>query len=407
MPVKKICLITPGHLSSDPRLLKEAEALHNAGYKLVLIFTRYLDYLTLEDQKIIDKNADWEFIYTDWLINTDKHKRYISGLKRHLASIMHQLVPSFYFKKIILNRYYSWQKSKAIVSKADLYIAHNPGAIAVAADAAVKNKVLFAFDAEDYHRGEGTDAKTLAIVEAVEDYYLPKAAYITAGSPLIAKAYERILGLQEVHPILNVFPKVTFKQQEDKTDSLKLFWFSQTIGKHRGIEEVINAFKLLHHEKLELHLLGALAYDMKRFFVKLMKEKSSSQNHQLIFHEPVSPDKLLAYTRKFDVGLAIEKNEPYNHDICLGNKLFTYLQAGLAMLVSETSAQKQFLETYPKIGKSVSLNKATSVADAIKCYIYDYKLLSQSKLYNYQIGQEVLNWEKEQQKLIRIIKNIA
>ena len=37
MKVERICLVSPGHLSSNPRLVKEADALHEAGYAVRVV----------------------------------------------------------------------------------------------------------------------------------------------------------------------------------------------------------------------------------------------------------------------------------------------------------------------------------------------------------------------------------
>ena len=36
---KKVCLVTPGHIGSNPRIVKEADALHEEGYDVTLIYT--------------------------------------------------------------------------------------------------------------------------------------------------------------------------------------------------------------------------------------------------------------------------------------------------------------------------------------------------------------------------------
>src|SRR5262245_34217851 len=37
MTAKRICLVSPGHLASNPRLVKEADALHEAGYEVRVV----------------------------------------------------------------------------------------------------------------------------------------------------------------------------------------------------------------------------------------------------------------------------------------------------------------------------------------------------------------------------------
>ncbi len=406
MPINKVCLITPGHISSNPRLIKEAQALGKSGYLVYVIFTRYLGYLKIEDEKLMQAHPEWQFYYKDWLKEDHFYNKLVSGIKRHLAEKLHRILPLFLLKKIILNRFYNWQKNTAIRLKADLYIAHNASAIAVAADAAIKNKAFFGFDAEDFHRGEGTGLNTIKIIKNIEDQYLPHADYISGSSPMISAAYQKLFPAKNIISVVNVFPKTSVSQKKEKNGFLNLFWFSQTIGKNRGIEEVISAFAFLKEYPIQLHLLGALQPDIELFFTSLMQQHSSALNHKLVFHKPVSPSELMAFSSTFDIGLAIEKSEPYNHDICLGNKLFTYLQSGLAVLISDTSAQKDFMINCFGRDNTVNLKDTQLIAAKLLQYIKNPQQLDDEKKFNYQLGQNKLNWEIEQQKLISTIESL-
>ena len=50
---KRICFITPSHISSNPRLIKEVQSLTNKGHQITILFAQTLDYLKFEDEKIL------------------------------------------------------------------------------------------------------------------------------------------------------------------------------------------------------------------------------------------------------------------------------------------------------------------------------------------------------------------
>ena len=56
---QRICLVTSGHLSTNPRLVKEADALFSAGYEVSIISSRFIEWA--------DK-ADSEFNKRSWHI---------------------------------------------------------------------------------------------------------------------------------------------------------------------------------------------------------------------------------------------------------------------------------------------------------------------------------------------------
>jgi len=398
---KTICLITPGHIATNPRLLKEASAFIKAGYSVHIIFSQYMDYLIAEDFAILNKEKKCSFSNLVWT-NKSFGRRLYSGIIQKIALLIGGRRKSAnIFTKVILNRNYQWQFQEALKAKADLYIAHNAGAIAVAGDAAKKNNAKFAFDAEDFHRGENLSDLVKRGLILIEDHYLPIADYITAASPLIAKEYEQLYK-KSISTILNVFPKPNLPQMEKQNfNGLKLFWFSQTIGFDRGIEVVIEAMGKINNPLLSLHLLGNHNEQIKIQFNELAIS-FGLQTSQLHFYSPISPDEIFAFANQFDVGLATETGIPYNRDICLTNKIFTYVQSGLAVIASDTAAQYKLIQDYPQLGLIYNKEESNQLISILSRYLIAPHELQLAKQNSLALAQEVFNWEIEQQKFLQI-----
>ena len=88
----------------------------------------------------------------------------------------------------------------------------------------------------------------------------------------------------------------------------------------------------------------------------------------------------------FDVGLALELSEPENRDLCLTNKVFTYMLAGNAMILSETSMQRSFKQQY-QVGESFAQNDVEKLMNCIKMY-KDPGLLLKQRKHNYTLARE-------------------
>lgn len=400
--IKKVCLITPGHISTNPRLVKEATALIEAGYKVHIVFTQYMDYL-LKDDLLLLKNSP--SITYDNLIWTKNYPflRFSTGLFQKLCSSLSSIFKyNLICHKVVLNRNYLWQLKQAIAYKADLYIAHNAGAIAVAADAAKKNATHFGFDAEDYHRGEDLSSQLINSLIYIENTYLTEARYITAAAPLIAKAYEKLYN-KNVTTVLNVFPtpKLPIHKKTEGT-TLKLFWFSQTIGKGRGIEDAIKAIGILKKDHISLTLLGNIDEVNRAYFFNLVNDIGLGKN-QLIFIKPIAPDSIFELANHYDIGLALEQAIPLNRDICLTNKIFTYLTSALAVIASETTAQRDFIIENPLVGKSYPIGNINALSKIIDSYDKNRELLYMTKLSAQHLAEEKFNWEKESEKFLQII----
>src|SRR6185295_20278241 len=67
-----------------------------------------------------------------------------------------------------------------------------------------------------------------------------QARFVTAGSPMIAEEYAARYGVRPL-TIHNTFSTVAGSSGEQAGGALRLYWFSQTLGPQRGLEDVIRA----------------------------------------------------------------------------------------------------------------------------------------------------------------------
>jgi glycosyltransferase involved in cell wall biosynthesis len=405
----KVCLITPGHIATNPRLVKEVAALIEMGFQVHIVFTQYIESLKKEDQKIIGQYGGLTFDVLNWSgYGPMPYLRKITwGLTQKLSKKMAAKFPIDLFRKLALNRHYCWQLKKAVAANSDLYIAHNLGALAVAVNAAKRLQAKCGFDAEDFHRFELSDDKADQDVQLkiqVEEKYMPQADYLTAGSPLIAKAYEQVL-TRKITSILNVFPAVNIPLKIERENTIKLFWFSQTIGPGRGIEIIIKAMALLNTPQLELHLLGE-CHEFYKNELSAVAMQLNLNSDQLVFHATVGPDDLFKMATAFDIGMATETGTPYNREICLTNKIFTYLQAGLAIVASNTLAQKELINEYPNMGLLYDKNDENSMAACLKYLLANGKL-QEAKQQSATLALTTFNWEVESLKFKQLIAQVS
>src|SRR5258708_5434429 len=56
---RSICLVTPGHLASNPRIVKEADSLCGAGYQVRVVAADYMAAIRPLDEAVLRKAA-WE-----------------------------------------------------------------------------------------------------------------------------------------------------------------------------------------------------------------------------------------------------------------------------------------------------------------------------------------------------------
>lgn len=397
----KIVLVTTSQLATNPRIVKEAKALSEQGYEVVVLYSFQVEWGIEYDLEIL-KNSKWKALK----IGGDP---YSNPSKYHLTRIRYKLVEffSFFFSyKYRVTRIYKELLKHAVNEKANLYIGHNLGALPVVCEASQMNNVKFAFDAEDFHRGEfSPGSKGSKLAKGIEDQYLKHASYISSASPLIGEEYSQLYPNVEVITVNNVF---SLNQQPDfleliDTPEIRLFWFSQKISRTRGLPDVLTAMQSLKNIPIHLTLLGSSSEEEKIYINSFI----SCENHEIKILNPCSEKELIKISARQHIGLALEGVKPYNRQICLTNKVFTYLLAGNAIIASNTPAQKQFLEHNPGIGRIYQIGDSTELAKFIYEFHIDRQNLLETRRNSWSLARERHNWEKEQTKLLNRIQKLA
>ena len=399
---KKIVLITTGQPSCNPRIVKEADCFSTAGYEVLVLYSFFINWAQEKDESLL-KNVLWNYKMVGGNNEENKLLYFFTRLRFKISRILNRYIGN---KLLVAERAearaYDELLQEAKKIKADWYIGHNLGALSIAVRAAKHNNAKAGFDFEDYHRGEGHNKNTEERIIFLERKYVHYLFYYSTASELITKntALNHIDFGGKVITLLNCFPQsqqpvLVKKSLTDKT--IKLFWFSQTIGLNRGIELLMEALKILNNKSIQITLAGRCNDDIKEFINKNYDELNESIKYAGI----IQPENLPAFASQFDVGMAIELDEPYNRNICLTNKIFTYLLAGNAMILSDTLMQTAFNDQF-HVGEIYKGNDPKDLANKITLYLDTIKLNHQRK-YNYQLAKNELNWEQESKKLLDII----
>lgn len=404
--MKKIVLISSGQPSVNPRLIKEANALTLAGYDVYVIYSFWTNWAWSMDEQLFTR-VSWKAILAGGSPYQDKFIYFLTRLRfKLISSIANKLTLKLGIAEMAKGRASIDLVKKAKTIKADLYIAHNLAALPSAVKAAEYHKAKCGFDAEDFHRQEVSDSfndLNFRISSFLEDKYFSRCDYITAASPLIVKAYEQLYPKLTLQVINNVFELAHSQSIIDRTDDkLKLLWFSQTIGKNRGLEDVIGALNILGNPAIELHLLGNVKKESEDYLKALITNDSKTNLH---FHKPILPEKIFGFSAHFDIGLALEPSTPLNRNICLTNKIFSYLVSGLAIIASDTAAQKTFIKENEGIGFAYSIGNTAELADKIDFFFKNKIALKDCKIKSSLLAKEKYNWEIESAKFLTIISN--
>jgi glycosyltransferase involved in cell wall biosynthesis len=405
---KRICLISPGHLASNPRLVKEANALHAAGFQVRVVAGDNMAAIRPLDKTIL-LQAPWSSMIVGFPTKlTYLRCKLWQKLAQTMAStgwILHLSIA------IWAHSLMSTRLAKAAAAEpADIYIAHCLAALPAAAIAAKKHNAKLGFDAEDFHIGElpeTPDNRTeIAVRDRIERTLLPRCQHLTAASPKIAAAYSERYGIC-MEPILNVFPlsealaSPSYQKSDHIGNEPSLYWFSQTIGSGRGIEAIVYAMGQMH-TRVQLHLRGIPAVGYSEKLMQLAQKVGVGDQLHLL--PPAPPSEMVKLAAAHDVGLSLELTYPWNRAICLTNKVFTYLLAGLPVLMSKTPAQEELSQQLKEAAVVVNIDEPKEIAIALDKWLSNPFLLERARATAWKLGQERYNWDVEQQRFLKVIE---
>ena len=248
MDRNRVCIVTPGYLGSTPRVVKEADALAGAGMDVRVVTGQGpIERLRSADEGVA-RGRSWRWRPVRWPGSDVGRGTWFSHqLARRLPSSLLG-VPGVAERAerritVALGR-------AASEEAADLFIGHYPAGLAAAARAAARHGVRYAYDAEDLHTGEHPDTpdgrRATRRTRILEARYLPDCAHVTSASDGIGVELAARYGISTPETVHNVFPLADRDDLDGETrdrrgDAFSLYWYSQTLGLDRGLQQAIRA----------------------------------------------------------------------------------------------------------------------------------------------------------------------
>jgi hypothetical protein len=400
---KRICLVSSSHVGSNPRLVKAADALHAAGYDVRVVSADVSESVRARDADVL-RRSRWRHVPIGRGSRLGHASR---ALRQRLASALQPALPTAHWRSTAWAESWLWRRlaDAAASEPADLFIGHNLPALAAVVAAARRRSASCAFDLEDDHCGElppeMRDSARYQARDAMLRTLLPSCRFVTASSPGIARLMQARYGVAP-RVVRNVFPL----GERDGVDPpprpvgspLRLYWYSQTVGLDRGLSALIAAVGATGLAPT-LTLRGEVGRDVRS---RLGADAAAHSVH-LRFEPLASPGDMTRLAARHDIGACVELADGGNRDVALANKLFTYALAGLPMILSATSAHREFAERLGDAAFVLEPDSSDSV-DRLRTWLTDADGLRARSMRSWKLGSTQLNWDAEQSVLLEGVR---
>jgi len=385
-PPTTVCMhvLTVGR--TDARVLREATALVEAGYRVTLV---------------------------------DLEKDASRPVEEDLFGVhfKHIVMPSRFVK----SRFKPWflvKMTRAVIrgavvlarTPADIYHAHDDNALHAAYLVALLRGKPLIFDAHElpYVQPNITRWRTLCwMARNVLRVMMRRCSGVITVSPSIVDQIQQRYGGKRATLVRNIppyTPPITsnrLREQLGCSPETRIALYQGAIQENRRLDILVRAAKYLSaNQKIVLMGPGT----SHRVLEALIAEEGVADRVHIL--PPVPYDELLLWTASADVGLSIfDGSFSLNQKYCLPNKLFEYLMAGVPVVASQLEDVVEILDHYD-VGVTTPSIEPEAVGHTIAALLEDTTHLEQMRQNALVAARTELRWDVESTHLFGLYKEI-
>lgn len=384
-------------VSTEPRLIRQNKALLDDGWRVVVC--------GFEGRS--PRPPEWDFIR---LATGAPYRPYVFALLARLgrlarkmsesgepggrlsragAHLRHFTVPTWSYNRTELVR--TLRENPDL--KPDLIIAHNYYTADIADALAKASGAKVVIDAHEYSPGEyAYDAAWVRnerpYVVEIEGHYMRKADLVVAVSDGIAEMLNRDYEVKRPVLAIRSIPFRNLQPFRAVGERIKVLYHGD-ISRGRFIHDAIESMQWWRPE-FDLVLRGGGDPD---YIASLIAQaRALNVDHRVQIEPPVAFNDIVPAANRADIGYFSSDNFSAQADYVLPNKFFEYIQAGLALCVTDLKEMRRVTQQF-NLGKLIPRHSAREIADTINSFtrenIEEYKWAALQ-------AAEVLNWECEQ-----------
>ncbi len=389
---KKVGMHVLGTAATDPRVLREAAALVEAGY----------------DVSIVDIEEE----------GNHPREEVLQGI-----NLLHILMPRAFFTTrldkwtlIRVSKLFVRTTLRLLQDGADIYHGHEVSGLLPCYIAGVLRRKPVIFDAHEMPLFErplselGRSRRMLRqLLVFMLAYIVPRCAGVITVSPPIVEELRRRYRLSEVTLIRNVPPYKSVTKSNRLREFLglkpevRIVLYQGYLQPNRGLDRLIRAATYLEPDTV-IVMMGKNRKTTQTQLEALIASEGVADRVKII--PPVPYVELLEWTASADIGVNVASPDySLNVQYFLPNKLFEYLMAGVPVLTSPLPAMVEVVKTHDA-GQVLPSLEPADIGRAINTMLADPAALARMSSNAINATREEYNWEKERSKLIDLYQAI-
>ncbi len=386
--LKKLSIFCESDPNKEPRVIRTIEALAGAYEITICGYSAYQGYKFTDLREFVERKEPVKF-----------HLNFPVLIRKPISALLN----IFYYSKSdnILNPLFNIKKAvvKLKSSESNVIICHGLGFLQLCSSLKTEGTKLI-LNAHEYYPSEFEDKPEWKSIGENYKLVLKKCAIkidlIFAVSQTIGKRYKDEFQI----PFVEIVNAPDYEKELTPV-------------------EVSRPIKLIHHgvalrnRKIELMIEAVLKSEMPfefslilvpteiEYYNELVRKYSDNEN--IVFNNPVSVKQIASEINKYDIGIFYLEPVNYNWLQALPNKLFEFIQARLAIIVSPNPAMKKIVEEHNLgwVTKEFSVDSLINTLKEVTSQkVAEYKLNSHK-------SAELLSSQAAKEKMLNSVNQLC
>lgn len=397
----RVVIVGPSQPSRTPRLVRNADALAEAGHDVVVVTPVFEpDFVSFDES--LTRSASWDYVPVPIMGSRGRVRFRERAVRRLSQEVLKRMpAPTLAAKALMYGASALEEQLRRL--DGDLYLGQQQATFPLVAKVASARKRPFACDVEDI-LGEST-AEPSALIKALEARYLPLAALVSTMSDAAASYLAQSYLLR--HPVITLHncPKLaergTLQPPSNGTHPPAIYWFGQTLGPHSLAVELIEANARVGNP-FRIRLRGR---PVPAYVERVMSAAARANAERFLDILPiVDPSRMVIEAATSDILFGSQPGrEPFN-DLAVGNKIFTGLLAGCAVLASDTTAHRRLARSLEGCMMLVDHSQGNALQEAISRLASSPSTLLSMRTAAWNAASERFHWEAENKNWLNAIQ---
>ena len=392
---RTICILALSPIADDPRVRRQAEAFHRAGWKVVAV--------GLPGAK--SPPPKWPILTHNSLAAAQTPSFALRLLRRRLRGLQYRLRRAAVSVRPTLahKNYWSSQNIRdmyqcAQEANAAVWLANDWAMLPIAARLAREKGGIYGYDTHEFATEEYAESRKWRLlhrpmVRAIEREYIRDAAVVSAVSSGIAQRLDALYRLPR--PTLAIRNTPDYQQMSfrpTRRDRIEVLYHGIVVP-NRGLEAAVESVKQWRPE-FTLTIRGP----ENPAFSPALRERIAALGLQdrVRLAPPVPMTDLVREAATSDVGFFALPGHSRHNEFALPNKFFEYVMAGLALCTTDLPEMARLIREY-ELGVTIAAVEPAAIAAAINAL--DLDRIDSFKRNALTAARE-LCWERELGRLI-------